>query len=70
MNEEFVIKKGVLVEYNGTDEVVTVPEGVRVIGESVFQPNFEIDGEEERLKLSFRKQCGQLIIMHFFFAMG
>lgn len=37
MNEEFVIKKGVLVEYNGTDEVVTVPEGVRVIGERVFQ---------------------------------
>ena len=50
VNEEFVIKKGVLVEYNGTDEVVTVPEGVRVIGESVFEPNFEIDGEEERLK--------------------
>lgn len=51
MNEEFVIKKGVLVEYNGTDEVVTVPEGVRVIGESVFEPNFEIDGELELERL-------------------
>lgn len=36
MNEEFVIKKGVLVEYNGTDEVVTVPEGVRVIERAYF----------------------------------
>ena len=51
MNEEFVIKKGVLVEYNGTDEVVTVPEGVRVIGERVFQPNFEMDGELELERL-------------------
>ena len=50
MNEEFVIKKGVLEEYNGTDEVVTVPEGVHVIGYGAFQPNLEMDGEAERLK--------------------
>lgn len=67
MNEEFVIKKGVLVEYNGTDEVVTVPEGVRVIGESVFEPNFEIDGEEERLKKVIIPETVWAIEKHAFF---
>ena len=69
MNEEFVIKKGVLVEYNGTDEVVTVPEGVRVIGESVFQPNFEIDGELEleRLKKVIIPETVWAIDKHAFF---
>lgn len=33
---DFVIKSGVLTEYKGTDETVTIPEGVTSIGESVF----------------------------------
>ena len=35
--DTFVIKNGVLVTYNGTDEVVTVPTGVTEIGEGCFQ---------------------------------
>ncbi|WP_164997147.1 leucine-rich repeat domain-containing protein [Clostridium minihomine] len=33
---DFVIKSGVLTEYKGTDETVTIPEGVTSIGESAF----------------------------------
>ena len=33
---DFVIENGVLKEYKGTDPVVTVPDGVTVIGERAF----------------------------------
>lgn len=33
---DFVIKNGVLTEYKGTSEIVTIPDGVTSIGESVF----------------------------------
>ncbi len=36
---EFIIEDGVLVSYEGYDEVVTVPDGVMKIGEGVFRYN-------------------------------
>ena len=33
---DFVIAKGVLTKYNGTDEIVTIPQGVTAIGDNVF----------------------------------
>lgn len=33
---DFVIEKGVLTKYNGTDETVTIPQGVTSIGEKAF----------------------------------
>ena len=35
--EKFIIKDGTLIEYNGDDEIVTVPIGVREIGEACFK---------------------------------
>jgi len=36
---DFIIEDGVLIHYNGTDSVVTVPDGVNAIGENAFHTN-------------------------------
>ena len=38
-NELYLIEEGLLKEYRGSEELVTVPEGVIVIGEGVFSGN-------------------------------
>ncbi len=38
----FVIEKGVLVRYNGTDENIVIPDGVTSIGEGTFKCNKDI----------------------------
>jgi hypothetical protein len=62
--DTFVIKNGVLVTYNGTDEVVTVPTGVTEIGEGCFQgkafikeiylPEWELGDEAEASEVNLK----------------
>lgn len=44
-SNDFVIENGVLLKYNGSDAVVTIPEGITEIGERVFQDNEFEDNE-------------------------
>jgi len=37
--DDFIIEDGVLISYNGKDNIVTVPDGVNTIGENAFQGN-------------------------------
>lgn len=41
MNEDFLIENGVLVKYNGTDEIVTIPEGVHMISNGAFYNDYD-----------------------------
>lgn len=43
VEDEFVIKDGVLVEYRGTGRKVVVPDGVTVIGTKVFADNKSVE---------------------------
>lgn len=39
----FVIKKGVLLEYNGASKNITIPKGVKKIGSGVFKDNKKVE---------------------------
>ena len=63
--DHFVIENGVLLEYNGTDEIVTVPIGVTEIGEACFRgksfikeirlPYWELGDDAEETEDCLRK---------------
>lgn len=38
-DSDFIIENGILKQYNGTDAVVTIPDGVTIIGEGAFHWN-------------------------------
>lgn len=42
-NGEFVIKKGVLLEYKGTKKKITIPKKVKTIGKNAFKNNIHLE---------------------------
>ena len=48
MSKDFVIENGVLVKYNGSDENVTIPEGVTEISDNGPQNLLRIGNDKKR----------------------
>ena len=61
-NKDFVIENGVLIKYNGKDENVVIPDGVKSIDYDAFEPDFsekEIK-EKEILTITVPKSVEEL----------